>query len=183
VTYDTFIDELLTYLPELRAYDEGTLNCLDADPPLPHVVLGSLLLPFLEIALNTGDLKHTLKTCAFLEEASVSAKRDRALHKLISTEVSDWLSYTPEERKVAPWLGTETKRICQYVPGLAAQRMQLKEEHVQNSFGSRLRSIWESLRKSRAKWGPERPLQANRPFFDMMIQIDPSNSSAQQRTK
>src|ERR1700712_1494436 len=103
MTYDTFIDELLTYLPELRAYDEGTLNCLDADPPLPYVVLGSLLLPFLDIALSTGDLKHTLRTCAFLEEASVSAKRDRALQNLIRTEVGEWLRHTPMESKISPW--------------------------------------------------------------------------------
>jgi hypothetical protein len=151
VTYDTFIDELLTYLPELRAYDEGTLNCLDADPRLPYVVLGSLLLPFLEIALSTGDLKHTLKTCAFLEEASVSAKRDRALRTLISTEVGEWLGHTPMESKISPWLGNETKLVCQYIPDLATQRQQIKEEREQRSFGSRARTIWNKLRKAKAK--------------------------------
>lgn len=139
MTYESFIDELLTYLPGLRAYDEGTLDCLDADPPMPYVVLGSLLLPFLEIALSTGDLKNMLQTCAFLEEASVSAKHDNGLRALIRIEVGEWLAHTPMESKISPWLGTETKLVCSYVPGLATQRLQLKEEKAQRSLGSRAR--------------------------------------------
>ena len=151
MTYDTVIDELLTYLPELRAYDEGTFHYLDTNPPLPHIIFGSLLIPFLEIALETGDLKHILRTCAFLEEASESARSDNGLRSLIQIEIGEWLSRTPLEEKIAPWLGSETKRIANFVPGLATQRLNIREERMQNSISARARTLLDKLFKVGAK--------------------------------
>src|SRR5216683_1197719 len=110
MTYETVIDEALTHVPELRTMD--TSHFLDETPPLTYVVFGSLLIPVLENALNANDLKVILRICAFLEEASVSARRDGMLEALIQVEIGEWLGSTSFEEQVSPWLGPETKRVC-----------------------------------------------------------------------
>jgi hypothetical protein len=41
-------------------------------------------------------------------------------------EIGEWLTGTTYEQQVSPFLGSETKRVCNYVPGLATQRSKLK---------------------------------------------------------
>jgi hypothetical protein len=43
-------------------------------------------------------------------------------------EIGEWLGGAANEAYLAPWLGNETKRICECVPGLATQRSALQEE-------------------------------------------------------
>jgi hypothetical protein len=143
MTYETVIDEAISHVPELRATD--TSRFPDEDPPLAYVVFGSLLIPVLENALNSGDLKVILRICAFLEEASVSAGYDGALGTLIQIEIGEWLGWTSFEDQVSPWLGPETKRICGYVPGLATQRLALREQRKKQRIGYRVSAWWKKL--------------------------------------
>ncbi len=149
MTYETVIDEALTHVPELRTMD--TSHFLDETPPLTYVVFGSLLIPVLENALNANDLKVILRICAFLEEASVSARRDGMLEALIQVEIGEWLGSTSFEEQVSPWLGPETKRVCGYVPGLATQRLALREQRKKQRIGYRVSTWWKKLTRSRSR--------------------------------
>ena len=148
MTYETVIDEALAHIPELRAMD--TYHFLDEDPPLTYVVFGSLLIPVLENALNTGDLKVILRICAFLEEASESSRHDGGLEALIQVEIGEWLGITSFEEQVSPWLGPETKRICGYVPGLATQRLKLRKEKEEQRISYRVSTWWKKLMRDRS---------------------------------
>ena len=147
MTYETVIDEAIAHVPELKSMD--TFHCLDEDPPLPYVVLGSLIIPVLENASSRGDLKIILRICAFLEEASASARHDGMLEALLQIEIGKWLRSTSFEEQVAPWLGPETKLICGYVPGLATQRLTLAKEKEEQRLGYRLSTWWKNFRESR----------------------------------
>ena len=144
MTYETVIDEALTYVPELRAMD--TSHFLDEDPPLTYVIFGALLIPVLESALHAGDLKVILRICAFLEEASESARHDGMLEALIQIEIGKWLRSTSFEEQLSPWLGPETKRVCRYVPGLATQRLTLRKQKDEQRIGYRVSTWWKKLR-------------------------------------
>jgi hypothetical protein len=148
MTYETVINEALTYVPELRAMD--TSHFLDEDPPLTYVVFGSLLIPVLENALNTGDLKVILRICAFLEEASESSRHDGMLEALIQVEIGEWLGFTSFEEQISPWLGPETKRVCGYVPGLASQRLTLRKQKEEQRIGYRVSTWWKKLKRDRS---------------------------------
>jgi hypothetical protein len=147
MTYETVVDETLIHVPELRTMD--TFHTLDEEPPLAYVVFGSLLIPALEKALEAGDLKVILRICAFLEEASESSRRDGGLETLIQVEIGEWLSSTPFEEQISPWLGAETKRVCRYVPGLATQRLALRKQKNQRSIGYQVSTWWKKLTANR----------------------------------
>jgi hypothetical protein len=149
MTYETVIDEMLTHVPELRAMD--TSHFLDEDPPLTYMVFGSLLIPVLENALDTGDLKVILRICAFLEEASESSRHDEGLEALIQVEIGEWLGSTSLEEQVSPWLGPETKRVCGYVPGLANQRLALRKQKDEQRIGYRVSAWWKRIKGSRSR--------------------------------
>ena len=53
--------------------------------------------------------------------------------------MGEWLGFCANEDVLAPWLGSETKLICGYVPGLATQRRQLFEEKHGKGVPRRLR--------------------------------------------
>ncbi len=148
MTYETVIDEALTHVPELRAMD--TSHFLDEDPPLTYVIFGSLLIPVLENALVTGDLKVILRICAFLEEASESSRHDGMLEALIQVKIGEWLGFTSFEEQVSPWLGPETKRVCGYVPGLATQRLTLRKQKEERRIGYRVSTWWKKLTRDRS---------------------------------
>ena len=149
MTYETVINEAIAHVPELRSLD--TFHFLDEDPPLPYVVFGSLLIPALENASSEGDLKVILRICAFLEEASVSARHDGMLEALLQVEIGEWLGSTSFEEQVAPWLGPETKLICGFVPGLATQRLILAKEKEEQRIGYRLSTWWKNFKESRSR--------------------------------
>jgi len=142
LTYATVVEEMIAQLPEVRALDsEG----FDENSELAYVIFGDHLRPTLETALESGDLKLILRICAFLEEAAVSGKNDDVLRNLLAIEIGEWLEYTPYEAEIAPWLGAETKRICDYVPGRAEQRLRLKSEATEHGFGARFSKLWQRL--------------------------------------
>jgi hypothetical protein len=146
MTYENAIDEALIHIPELRAMD--TLHYLDEIPPLPYIIFGCLLIPILENALSVGDLKTILRVCAFLEEASESARHDGMLQELIHIEIGEWLGSTSFEEQIRPWLGIETKRVCGYIPGLATQRLALREEKKRARIGYRVSAWWKNFTRS-----------------------------------
>jgi hypothetical protein len=122
---------------------------MDAHEPLPYVAIGCVLIPNLERALAEGELAHIVKICAYLEDVAVSSCSDKMLETLLHIEletllhieIGEWIGYAAHEDRLAPWLGPETKRISGYVPGLATQRRQLKEEKARKSLSNRLRRL------------------------------------------
>jgi len=144
MTYETMVPELLERLPALGpAY---VAMHLDDKEHLPTVVMGAILLPALERALDEQNLAPILKICAFLEDAAIAAQDDPRLESLLKTEVGEWLNWAANEDLLAPWLGTETKRLCGYVPGLATQRLTSNEPSVTQSFTSRIAAFVQQLR-------------------------------------
>jgi hypothetical protein len=141
------VKEMIAQLPEVRASDS---RGFDENSELAYVIFGDHLRPTLETALESGDLKPILRICAFLEEVAVSGKNDGMLHDLLAIEIGEWLGSTPYEAEIAPWLGVETKRICDYVPGLATQRLRLRREAAEHRFGMRVSKLWQRLRGRRS---------------------------------
>ena len=113
-------------MPDLEPLYQKRFDYLEGEE-LPYVVFGSFLIPVLETALEDRDTERIASVCTFLEEAAASA--DVALEQLLLVEVGEWLGGTKWENEVAPSLGEQTKRVCRYVPGLASQRISLKESH------------------------------------------------------
>jgi hypothetical protein len=111
-------------MPDLAPRYREELSYLNGEE-LPYVVFGSFLIPVLETALEDHDVERVTSICAYLEEAAASANTDADLERLLSVEIGEWLSGTPWEVEVASSLGDQTKRMCRYVPGLAAQRNSL----------------------------------------------------------
>jgi hypothetical protein len=134
MTYETVIPELFERLPAIRSTYESEFRYMGDGPPLAYIVFGSVLIPYLEAALETGDLQKILTVCAFLEDASDSARKDVSLEALLQVEVGEWLGWAANEDRLVPWLGPETKRICGYVPGLATQRLHLKEKQEKSNL-------------------------------------------------
>jgi hypothetical protein len=147
LTYATVVEEMIAQLPEVRAFDSGSF---DENSELAYVIFGDHLRPTLETALKSGDLKLILRICAFLEEVAISGKNDGMLHDLLAIEIGEWLRDTPYEVEITPWLGAETMRICDYVPGLAAQRLRLKSEATEHRFGARLSKLWQKFVRKRS---------------------------------
>jgi len=138
LTFDTAIEELFERFPALRAAYRAKTLSMGQDSPSASIVFHSVLLPFLESALERGDLGVILRVCAYLEDAAEGATADPRLQNLIRTDFGEWLGTTEQEDRLSPWLGSETKRICGYVPGLATQRKALKLEKEQNRWGRRI---------------------------------------------
>ena len=114
---------------------------------IQSIVFASVLIPALEEALSTGNLGTILKISAFLEDAAEDAQNDRALEALLRVEVGEWLERAANVSLLAPWLGTETKRICRYVPGVSAQKIASREEQTKRSLGIRLSTFLKQLRR------------------------------------
>ena len=112
-----------------------------------YIVFGSVLIPALEQALAAGDLGSILPICAFLEDVAEAAEEDRGLENLLRVEVGEWLGGLANEASLTPWLGTKTKRICRYVPGLATQRIALRAEENKRGFNKRISSFMTRLRR------------------------------------
>lgn len=129
MTYESVIRDLFLRMPELEPLYREQFSYLEGEE-LPYVVLGSFLIPLLETALEDRDTESIRSVCTFLEEAAASARTDAGLEQLLLVEVGEWLSGTQWEAEVAPSLGEQTKRICRYVPGLAAQRISPKGDRT-----------------------------------------------------
>lgn len=91
--------------------------------------------------MESRDLREIVTMCAFLEDAAESARSDRGIGTLLHLEVGKWLGWAANEDALTPWLGSETKRLCGYVPGLAEQCRQLKTEQDAKGPISRLLTL------------------------------------------
>jgi hypothetical protein len=145
--YETVVTELFVRFPNLEATYRSECEYLLDEPPMPYIVFGDILMPELEKALEAKDLGVILRICAFLEDMAESARQDSALSTLMKVEVGEWLGFNANEDVLSPWLGTETKLVCNYVPGLATQRRRLAAEKDSKSIRSRLTSGIKSLLK------------------------------------
>jgi hypothetical protein len=145
VTYETSVAEFFERFPHLQETYKTQFEHLSDQPCDPTLIFNSILIPALEKALEEGDLKTILHISAFLEDASESAISDPKLKSLISTEVGEWLGWASHEDRLAPWLGTETKRICNYVPGLATQRLATGTDPQPPGLKHRVTSILNKL--------------------------------------
>ena len=128
MTYESAIRDLFARMPDLVPVYREQMSYL-GDEELPYVVFGSFLIPVMETALEDQNDERVRSICAYLEEAAVSASKDAGLEQLLRVEIGEWLSGTHWEVELAPSLGEKTKRICQYIPGLASQRISLKEKN------------------------------------------------------
>jgi hypothetical protein len=142
--YQTVVPELFTRFPKLEGTYRKDFAYMEPSDPAQYIVFGSVLVPALASALNAGDVATILPICGFLEEASIAARADARLGTLIQIEIGEWLGWTPNEDGISPWLGPETKRICNYVEGLASQRLRLRDEMKANTISARIAS---ALRK------------------------------------
>jgi hypothetical protein len=125
MTYESAIPELFTRFPHLEALYQSELAYLADEEPLPYVVFGDILVPSLEGAVDSGDASMISAICEYLEDAADS--EDQRLENLIGVEVGEWLGFAANADRLSPFLGEKTKRICGYVPGLAAQRRAANE--------------------------------------------------------
>ena len=144
ITFDNVIDEMLLRIPELReAYDFDQFK----DPDLQvYSVFEWILVPFVEGALSAGDLARILRVTAFLEELSVSASGDPKVANLLVVTIGEWLnSRMVDEDQLVPWLGEETKRLCGYVPGLAAQRRRDRITKREKTLSFKLKKLTRRL--------------------------------------
>jgi hypothetical protein len=138
MTYATVVSDLFSRLPRLQATYRTNFGFMGDEEPGPYIVFGSILIPALAEGLEKGDLGIILPVCAFLEDVSIAARQDKGLLALLRTELSGWLGWTANEHRLAPWLGSETKLICNYVPGLATQRLQLREDEKSRGVLARI---------------------------------------------
>ncbi|WP_263379030.1 DUF7674 family protein [Granulicella paludicola] len=127
IRYENVVKEMLIQLPALIIFDEEQhLGMIEDNLDLAYVIFGSLLVPFLESAIARGDKETLRQGCNFLEQISADSRQDLALENLIGVEIGEWLEFVCGESVIASLLGEETKRVCNYVPGLATQRRMLK---------------------------------------------------------
>jgi hypothetical protein len=147
MNYATVVPELFSRFPKLEAIYRAEFAYMGDDEARQYLVIGSILIPALTAALENGDLKTILPICTFLEDASTAARHDDYLGMLLKVEVAEWLGWAANEDRLAPWLGTETKRICNYVPGLATQRLQLRSEEKANTIRARIAATIKSLKR------------------------------------
>jgi hypothetical protein len=112
MNYKTVVTDLFQRFPRLRTVLETQFDYMGNETFVQYVVFGSLLIPTLEEALSESNLAMILPICAFLEDVAQAAKTDQDLESLLRIEVGEWLGEAANESLLAPWLGTETKRIC-----------------------------------------------------------------------
>ena len=137
MNYENVVSDLFERFPKLQTVWKTRFHFMGAETDVQYIVFGSVLIPALEEALSAGDLGSILPICAFLEDVAEAARKNSYLESLLRVEVGEWLGGAANESLLAPWPGTETKRICNYVPGLATQRLALREEREQQSLGRR----------------------------------------------
>jgi hypothetical protein len=142
MTYETVVPELFERLPYLRSAYETQFEYMGDEPPLNYIVFGSVLVPALETALGDQKLSSVTSICSFLEDASQSSQKDARLRELLVVEIGEWLGWAKNEELLATYLGPETKRICEYVPGLSTQRLRLKADRQKSSLKSRVSSFF-----------------------------------------
>ena len=138
---ESVVVELFERFPKLWAAYEKQFKDAMGRPADPYFVFGSVLMPALQDGMNSGDLATILPICAFLEDVAEAARNYRGLEALLHVEVGEWLRGVENEAYLTPWLGTETKRICGYVPGLATQRRGVQAEQKQHTLFDRI-SRW-----------------------------------------
>jgi hypothetical protein len=148
MNYATVVSDTFSRFPKLEAVYRAEFANMENDEPLPYIVFGSILVPALATSLERGDLGTILPLCAFLEDVSLAANQDNSLLGLIKVEIGEWLGWVANEDRLAPWLGSETKRICNYVPGLATQRRQLRAEGQEESISARVAAMIRRLKAS-----------------------------------
>jgi hypothetical protein len=146
MNYATVVPELFSRFPKLEAAYRAEFAYMGDEETGQYIVFGSILIPALTAALENGDLGTILPICAFLEDVSTAARHDGALEALLKVEVAELLGWAANEERLAPWLGTETKRICDYVPGLATQRLQLQSEEKANTITARIAATIRGLK-------------------------------------
>ncbi len=137
MNYATVVPALFARLPKLEATYRAEFAYMGDEEPGQYVVFGSILISALTAALEKGDPGTIPPICAFLEDVSAAARHDDALATLMKIEVKKWLGWAANEERLAPWLGSETKRICNYVHSLATQRLQLGSEAKANTIKAR----------------------------------------------
>jgi hypothetical protein len=120
--FETAVTELFTKIPHLEQLYRARLSYMLDEPPLAYVVFGDVLIPELERALRDHDVLMLQAFSSFLEDMAVSSNEDLALETLMKVEIGEWLGFCADENVLAPWLGQQTRRVCDYVPGLATQR-------------------------------------------------------------
>jgi hypothetical protein len=145
MNYETVVTELFVRIPSLEVIYRSECDYLLDEPPMPYLVFRCFLVPELARALEAKDLGVILRICAFLEEVAESARQDDDLRTLLRVEVGEWFEFAANEDALSPWLGTETKLICHYVPGLATERRELWGEKQSKSIRGRLSSGIKSL--------------------------------------
>jgi hypothetical protein len=138
MTFETVIVEMFERFPYLREKYEQEFDYLADEAPLAYVVFGSVLMSSLEESLDKHDLRGILSICAYLEDVAESSKSDGRLRNLMKVEVGEWLEVAANEELLSPWLGTETKQMCRYVPGLATQRRNMSLEQTENRVSRRV---------------------------------------------
>jgi hypothetical protein len=146
MTYETVVPDLFKRFPQFQAIWNTRFEYMGDERSVQYMVFGSLLIPALEKALSSGNLGVVLPICAFLEDVAEAARNDSSLECLLRVEVGEWLGGVANESLLAPWLGTQTRRICRYVPGLATQRIALRAEQKGRSLSGRLSSFLKQLR-------------------------------------
>jgi hypothetical protein len=146
MNYATVVPELFSRFPKLEATYRAEFEYMEDEEPGQYIVFGSILIPALTAALESGDLGTILPICAFLEDVSIAAHHDDALEALLKVEVAEWLGWAANEERLAPWLGIETKHVCNYVPGLATQRLQLRSGEKANTIAARIAATIKRLK-------------------------------------
>src|ERR1700721_122628 len=112
MNYENVVSDLFERFPKLQTVWETRFHFMGTETNVQYLVFGCLLIPALEEALSTSDLGSILSICAFLEDVAEAALKDSYLESLLQVEVGEWLRRSANESLLTPWLGTETKRIC-----------------------------------------------------------------------
>jgi hypothetical protein len=123
MTYETVLVEMFSRFPEMRASYETKVASVKAagEGPLPFSAFGGVLVPALESAMEKGDLRRIGSLCAYLEDVAWGAGTDARLRDLLKIEIGEWLRGVANEDRITQYLGSETRRVCGYVPGFATE--------------------------------------------------------------
>lgn len=150
MNYSTLVSDLFNRFPELEEVYHRDFAYMASEEPAPYVVFGSILIPALITGLERADREMIARLCGFLEDVSLAARSDLSLLGLMKVEVAEWLGSAASEERLAPSLGPETKRICNYVPGLATQRREPRNEAQERTVFARAASFVRRLRMASA---------------------------------
>ena len=75
-----------------------------------------------------------------------AARQDNGLLRLIEVEMAEWLGWVENKDRLAPWLVPETRRICNYVPGLATQRRQRRADRQAKTISAQVAAFIRRLK-------------------------------------